>query len=43
MYSMMLSEKEKGAATTKLKPGLLVYLKDGSMQEVSHSEAAIKG
>lgn len=44
IYSMMLSEKEKSAlATDKLNPGLLVYLKDGSMQQVAHSEHAIRG
>lgn len=44
MYSMMLAEKKQGYVTTsKLKPGLLVYLKDGSMQEVKQAGAAIKG
>ncbi|XP_067945535.1 DNA replication ATP-dependent helicase/nuclease DNA2-like isoform X2 [Watersipora subatra] len=44
MYSMMLSEKYPGTlAPDNLTPGLLVYLKDGSMQEVTHSSAAVKG
>lgn len=44
MYSMMLTEKEQNYKShSDLKPGLLVYLKDGSMQEIKHTNAAIKG
>lgn len=45
MYSMMLSEKKRQSVSDKktLPPGLLVYLKDGSMQEINNTSAAIKG
>lgn len=44
MYSMMLAEKEQNYKYhSNLKPGLLVYLKDGTMQEVKQAGVAIRG
>lgn len=43
MYSMMLNEKLGGGYSNTIPPGLLVYLKDGTMQEVNNSPFAMKG
>lgn len=48
MYSMMLNEKRRRIVAStednsKLPPGLLVYLKDGSVQEINNTSHAIKG
>lgn len=44
MYSMMLDEKLNSSSNcSSADPGLLVYLKDGSMQDVQCSNMAAKG